>query len=172
MTGRIKTIKYSKGVIDAEDGSGILFDLSDVLAYDASHLAVGKTVCFTPENGRARNVSIQNGAPPVLPEVALKSGFFRYVGFDQADSVRTFRFERQFTGQPPEPFSFSAKLALLTKHHISFQDARGMCSRLLTLELHSDAAFERTLTDEDIMADAEFRRGPESKRQKRAARAV
>ena len=172
MTGRIKTMSYAAGVIDAGDGAQVPFDVSDVLAYDALHLTVGKIVSFTPENGKARNISIQSGAPAIPPEVASKGGFFRYVGFDQADSVRTFRFERQFTGQRPEPFSISAELALLTKYHISFQDARALCSRLLTLELHSAAAFERTLKEEDILADAELRSGPERKRQKRVAGAV
>jgi hypothetical protein len=103
-----------------------------------------------------------------------KGGVFRYVGFDQAKSIRTFRFERTFTGELAEIFSVSTDLALLAKYHISLQEGPALCSRLLTLELDEVGApvLERALTETDILADLAARPGPGARNHKRIVHAV
>src|ERR1051325_5181138 len=96
MTGKIKFLSTltRSGQIEDNDGLRLLFDFSDVLAYDIPHLAIGQHVIFTQESGKARNVSRGSSPTPVITEARRGEASLRYVGFDQANAVRTFSFER------------------------------------------------------------------------------
>src|SRR5262249_41134562 len=86
-------------------------------------------------------------------------------GFDQANSVRTFQFERTCVGEAAELFSVSTDLALFAKYHVTLQEGPALCLRLLMLESSSagDPVFERALTEDDILADVASRPGPGGK---------
>ena len=177
MTGRIKALSQenTSGLIEAENGLRFSFQSAAVLAYDAVNLSVGQLVTFVVDGAVASNVSVQR-APRPLPEGGLrKGGVFRYVGFDQANAVRTFRFERTFTGETAETFTVSTDLALLAKCRISLQEVPALCSRMLTLELDSAGipVFKRDLTERDLLTHMAASRGASgSRHQKRVVHAV
>ncbi|HTM51903.1 MAG TPA: hypothetical protein VL285_24575 [Bryobacteraceae bacterium] len=176
MTGRIKALSFesTSGLIESENGSRFSFESSAVLAYDAAHLTVGQLVTFITEGLSAFNISVHRAARPQVDGGTRKGGVFRYVGFNQANSIRTFRFERTFTGELAEMFTVSTDLALLAKYRISLQEGPALCSRLLTLEIDEASApvFERSLTETDILQDMASRPGPGARNHKRVAHAV
>ena len=173
MTGIIKILNFvtESGLIEGENGLRFPFEPSAVLAYDAAHLCVGQMVAFEFENGKALNISIQKKPRSSAEEGSRKGGVFRYMGFDQANAVRTFRFERTFVGEAAELFTVSMDLALFAKYHITLQEGPGLCSRLLTLELDVAGVpvFERALTERDILAHVASRPGAAARHHKRPA---
>src|SRR5579859_6778764 len=108
MTGRIKVLSFgsSLGLIEVKNGLRVPFESASVLAYDAAHLSVGQMVTFVMDDGlnaKAMNICVQKTPPQISPdEGTRKGGVFRYLGFDQANAVRTFRFERTFPGEAAE----------------------------------------------------------------------
>src|SRR3990172_8977936 len=98
MTGRLRALngEHASGSIRAEDGSSILFDLAAVLEYDVACLAVGQLVTFDLErgsNGKAVNVCVQREHHrPHAPEKRREPAQVRYMGFEQRNSMRTYRF--------------------------------------------------------------------------------
>jgi hypothetical protein len=174
MTGRIKTLSFgsTSGLIEAENRLRVPFELAAVLAYDAGHLCAGQLVTFVMENGRAANVCIQKAPQTPRDEKTRKEGVFRYLGFDQAKAVRTFRFERTSQGETAELFAVSTDLALFAKYHVTFQEGPALCLRLLMAGL--DAAeiplFQRALTEEDLITHVASRPGPGARSYKRPPR--
>jgi cold shock CspA family protein len=174
MTGRIKTWNFGRasGLIEAENGVRVPFELAAVLAYDVAHLSVGQLVTFIMPEGmdrKASSICLQKTAASPSHLTVRKEGVFRYDGFDQANAVRTFRYQRTFTGETPELFTVSTDLALLAKHHITFQEVPALCLRLLTLGVEDDGVtmYQRALTEQDMLSHIASRPGSGSGRQKR-----
>jgi cold shock CspA family protein len=174
VTGRIRsvTVESGGGSIRSEDGLTVPFELSAVLEYDASCLAAGQMVMFDleyTEGPRAVNVCIQRRHPiPQAEERARDTASLRYLGFEQKDNIRTFRFERLSSGEMNRRFAVTADLALLARHHITIQEGPALCLRLLTAELetHSaevEARLRLDLADQDILAHLAGRSVPSPK---------
>ena len=179
MTGRIKALSFgsASGFIEAENGVRIPFDAAAVLAYDVARLSVGQVVTFVMEDGasrRALNVCIQKAKELSADEGVRKGGIFRYVGFDQANAIRTYRFERTFVGEPAELFAVTMDLALLAKYHVTIQEGPALGLRLLTvgLDVAGTPQFQHDLTEQDVVTHVESRPGPGSRHHKRAPRPV
>jgi hypothetical protein len=118
------------------------------------------------------NICVQKTTHIAPDEAARKAGVFRYVGFEQANAMRTYRFERTFLGEPAELFRVTTDLAMLAKHHVTIQEGPALCLRLLTIGLPASGAlgFQHALTEEDIMTHVERKPGPGAKHQKRPPR--
>ncbi len=163
MTGRIKSLGAGNacGFIRAEDGGSVYFHAAAVLAHDIAALSVGQFVTFDLESGacpRAANVCVLRqhavaGAPAKRPD----SVQFRYMGFDQSESTRAYKFQRVAHGEEPRTFIVTTDLALFRKHRVGIQEGPGLCLRALMAELPGAASapqplLPRALTDEDLLA--------------------
>lgn len=174
MTGRIKMLsgENASGFIKAENGLSVHFDSSAVLAYDAIRLAVGQLVTFDLEGGnctKAVNVCVQRQHPvPHAEEKRLESIRLRYMGFEQSESIRAYRFERISAGTETKTFIVTTDLALFRKHHVGIQEGPALCLHLLTGELNAADAAHRppsqcSLTDRDMLAHLASRPVPRTK---------
>jgi len=177
MTGRIKllTAGSSSGVIEADNGSRLYFDACAVLAYDVAGLSVGQLVTFDNENGlgrRAINICVQRPHQPAPVDKKRKESMLRYVGFDQAQAIRTYRFERTSVGEDTQMFAVTTDVTLFTKYHIGIQEGPALCMRLLTLGTDDLTAQppKRTLTEEDLVTHLASRPTPGPRHQKRIPR--
>jgi hypothetical protein len=79
----------------------------------------------------------------------------RYLGFDQSQNAREYRFDLVTKGDPPRHFVVSVDLALFRTHHVGIQEGPGLCARKLAADL--ERAFEGTheLTTEDLQSYAD-----------------
>jgi cold shock CspA family protein len=163
MTGVIKalTIGSASGFIRAEDGHNIHFEPSSVLAYDVACLAVGQLVTFDLDSGdrtEAVNVYVQKSRPVIpAPIKGQDATPLRYVGFDQQQGLRAYRFERRSPGEETAAFVVTADLSLFAKHHVAIQEGPALCLRVLMTELEStDGVRPRRvpsiLSEEDLLA--------------------
>lgn len=163
MTGRIRALNSegSVGSIRSEDGSSVPFDSSEVLEYDVACLAVGQLVTFDLEQGahtRAVNVCIQKQRHASRPdERRHEPARLRYMGFEQRQNVRAYRFERLETGEDTKTFTVSVEMNLFARHHVGIQDGPALCLEVITREIGQAAEAgavqgNRRLTDEDMLA--------------------
>jgi hypothetical protein len=184
MTGRIKALGRGNGsgVIRAENGRTVPFDASALLAYDVACLAEGLLVTFDMEGGygpRAVNICVHKEHVARRPTMSGQhTACLRYLGFDQAQNVRAYRFERLLPGEETTTMLVSADMTLFAKHHVALQEGPGLCLHLL-LAAEPDAALPiappqagRTLTEEDMLAHLAAHPAPGNKaRRKRTATA-
>jgi cold shock CspA family protein len=184
MTGRIKALGRGNGsgVIRAENGRTVPFDASALLAYDVACLAEGLLVTFDMEGGygpRAVNICVHKEHVARRPTLSGQhSACLRYLGFDQAQNVRAYRFERLLPGEETTTLLVSADMTLFARHHVALQEGPGLCLHLL-LAAEPDPAQPvtrpqpgRTLTEQDMLAHLAAHPAPGNKaRRKRAATA-
>jgi hypothetical protein len=174
MTGKIMSLssRSASGFITAEDGLIVGYGPAAVLAYDLPSLAVGQLVSFDLEGGRcpkALNVCVQR-APQVLGGQGkrLEITRIRYMGFEQAGSMRSYRFERLTPGEQKARFSVNADLGLFVKHHVGIQEGPALCLHLLEKELDvagvaARTSFQYSLTDREMLAHLASRPVPRTK---------
>jgi cold shock CspA family protein len=139
MTGTIRALdrENGSGVILSETGTKVPFDAASVLAYDAKYLAVGQRVTFESGMGtaaRAVNVCVFRPTGGVEPKAATPD-CLRYMGFQQGETGRMYRFENVFPADRQGSFLVAADLSLFAKHRIALQEGPAICLRLLTDEL-------------------------------------
>ena len=177
MTGRIKllTAGSSSGVIETDNGSRLYFDACAVLAYDVAGLSVGQLVTFDNENGmgrRAVNICVQRPHQAAPIEKKRKESVLRYMGFDQAKAIRTYRFERTSVGEDTQMFTVTTDVTLFAKHHIGIQEGPALCMRLLTVGTEDLAVppLQRALTEEDLVTHLASKPAPGPRHQKRIPR--
>jgi hypothetical protein len=79
---------------------------------------------------------------------------FRYMGFDQARNIRSYRFDRIGQGETTRRFVVAVDLGLFLKHHVGVQEGPSLCFHKLSgdgaPELIVDEAQE--LTNDDLVA--------------------
>lgn len=167
MTGRIKILSAgsASGFIEAETGGRVHFDSSAVLAYDVAYLAIGQLVTFDIEDGLGRkavNICVQRPQPTTPPDGKRKDSMLRYVGFDQIQTIRTYRFERTSLGEETETYAVTTDIALFTKYHVAIQEGPALCLRLLTVgvEVAGPSRLRRSLTEQDILTHVASRPVP------------
>lgn len=147
------------GLIRAENGLSVSFDLSAVLAYDATSLAIGQLVTFDLDGGhcpKAINVCVRHPTSH-SEERRPESVHIRYVGFEQTEGIRTYRYEGILPGEETRTFNVTAELALFRKHRVGIQDGPALCLHLLLAELDAVRMAGRSpiqfaLTDQQILA--------------------
>ena len=155
MMGRIKMLNLgnSGGVIKAENGSNVSFEISAVLAYDVACLAVGRLVSFDLEGRHgtsAINVCV-HGLHPPSPDVQRRPASLRYVGFEQVQGIRSYKFERNWPGDDTETMVVTTDLALFTRHGVPIQEGPALCMRLLEAEVEAGRDLRRALTEKDLI---------------------
>jgi hypothetical protein len=88
----------------------------------------------------------------------------RYMGFDQTQNRRVYKFDYCAKGVPPAGFLVSADIALFLKHHISIQDGPSLCARKLANDIETLQPGEHELTNDDMLAFATDRAAAEARK--------
>jgi cold shock CspA family protein len=178
MTGSIKNLNpvNRSGFIKAEDGQTVYFGSSAVWEYDYPFLTVGQGVSFDLLDGqrsKAINVHLYEGRhaqpQPKKPNGPVE---LRFVGFDQANSIRTFHFQAFVAGKETREYSVSADVTLFGKHRVGIQEGPALCSRVVMAGLATSLTETASLalTEKDILAHVESRRTPTRKAFRRRGR--
>jgi hypothetical protein len=104
----------------------------------------------------ARNSPARQQAAPGPAEGLPAGTYLQYVGFDQAGSVREYRFRRISRGETPKEFVVDAALPLFAKHHVAIQEGPAMCLRILLQQWAAPGApaapTQRSLSESDMLA--------------------
>src|SRR5215467_10377566 len=137
MTGSIKNLNAvnGSGFITAEDGQAVYFAASAVWEHDYPFLTVGQAVSFDvldSQRPRAINVHLYEGRhAPLRPKKPVGPVELRFVGFDQANTIRTFHFQVFMGGKEARDYSVTADVTLFGKYRIGIQEGPALCSRLV-----------------------------------------
>ena len=78
----------------------------------------------------------------------------RYVGFDQRDNIRTYKFDGVQKGQPNVRLVVTADLTLFLKHRINIQEGPDLCAHKLSVDSAAIGPHDHQLTDEDLLVFA------------------
>jgi hypothetical protein len=81
----------------------------------------------------------------------------RYLGFDQQQSKRAYRFKRVANGEPAAFFVVTADLALFLAHHVAIQEGPGLCASKLAADLQETVPRDHELTGSDLLAHTQAR---------------
>jgi len=81
----------------------------------------------------------------------------RYMGFDQAQNTRAYRFKGIANGEPAAYFIITADLALFLANRISIQEGPGLCAHKLAADLLSALPGNHQLTNADMIAHTDAR---------------
>jgi hypothetical protein len=164
MRGRIQVLNVGRtaGVIQADSGDSMRFEFSAVLAYDVAFLAVGRVVTFDVEGRDGSSVvNICLYRPHASPEGApRRPASLRYVGFEQAKGLRSYKFERTPAGEEmTTTVVVTTDMTLFTRHRVQLQEGPGLCLRLLETESADGRESAFTLTEKDLITFLAARAG-------------
>ena len=81
----------------------------------------------------------------------------RYLGFDQQQTVRSYRFDVLEKGQPAKHFIVTADLSLFAPNHVRIQDGPALCASKLTADLEGNTDGAHELTAADLRSHANAR---------------
>jgi hypothetical protein len=76
---------------------------------------------------------------------------FRYMGFEQARNIRSYRFDGVAQGELTRRFVVAVDLDLFLKHHVGVQEGPSMCVRKLSTDGGPDNP-RQELTNDDLLA--------------------
>ena len=76
----------------------------------------------------------------------------RYMGFEQAEMLRVYRFDRVEERAPTVRYTVTADLKLFLKYRIGIQEGPSLCVRKLTSDLEAADPCEHVLTNDDLLA--------------------
>jgi cold shock CspA family protein len=161
MIGRIKNLSATNrsGFIQAENGQTVYFAGSAVWEHDFPLLTVGQAVSFELQGDhwpKAANVHLlEDRHPSRAQEKAQEAIQFRYVGFEQSGSVRTFRFQGVVSGALTRDYSVTGDVRLFQKYRVGIQEGPALCVRLLLAQVEvthepSPSTRDTALTDKDF----------------------
>lgn len=126
------------GTIRSQDGSRLGFSAAGVLG-DFDTLAVGHLVSFEVERALPHHNAVRVFREPLRPSGPVKkpdgSIDLRYMGFQQAGNIRSYRFDALAGGHTVQHFVVKVDLALMLKHRIGVQEAPVLCLRKLAADL-------------------------------------
>jgi hypothetical protein len=88
----------------------------------------------------------------------------RYLGFEQQQSARSYRFDVLEKGQPAKRFIVTADLSLFHVHGVGIQEGPTLSASKLIADLESDFAGAHQLTAEDLLSYANARSLAERRR--------
>jgi hypothetical protein len=88
----------------------------------------------------------------------------RYLGFDQLQNARAFRFDIMNKGEATKQATVTADLALFLEYHVGIQDGPTLCASKLSADLENSIEGAHVLTGDDIRAHAQARATAEAKR--------
>ncbi|HVP46417.1 MAG TPA: hypothetical protein VMT32_07535 [Bryobacteraceae bacterium] len=81
----------------------------------------------------------------------------RYMGFDQRQNTRVYKFDNVAEGEPTIRMLITADLTLFQKHHIAIQEGPGLCAQKLAADLENPRNGNHELTSDDLLAHASAR---------------
>jgi hypothetical protein len=88
----------------------------------------------------------------------------RYLGFDQLQNARAFRFEVVVKGAATTQAVVVADMALFLQYRVGIQDGPSLCAARLTADLEQNVAGDHELTADDLRRLCERRAAAEGKR--------
>lgn len=159
MTGIIVELARNRrtGIIRAQDGLRVLFSASAVRG-SFETLAIGHRVRFDLDRACSPHNAVRvlrEPAGPSIPTKARSGPDLRYRGFDQAQNVRSYKFDAVQSGHATQHFVVTVDLALLLKHHIGVQEAPVLCLHKLVADLEGSPDSQwHELGDGDLLAYA------------------
>jgi len=172
--------RTASGVIAPEFGEHFDFDISGVLEYDVSALAIGQMVNFDLQNRTPRaaiNISVlTTSALQHKPAGHREVASHRYAGFDQQGNVRAYHFQRMAAGEEKQTITVDIDLDLFKRHHVVIQEGPAICLRLLTAELDvvgepASPLLARSVTEQYMLAYLASKPIPTKPGRRNAARA-
>lgn len=88
----------------------------------------------------------------------------RYLGFEQLQNARSYKFDVVDKGEPSRRFSITADLALFHIHGVVIQEGPSLCAAKLIADLEKNFAGDHELTAGDLRAYADARSLADAKR--------
>ncbi len=88
----------------------------------------------------------------------------RYLGFEQQQNARSYRFDVLEKGQPARSFIVTADLPLFHTHGVSIQEGPALSARKLAADLEKEFTGAHVLTAEDLLSHVNARSLAEAKR--------
>jgi hypothetical protein len=88
----------------------------------------------------------------------------RYMGFDQTQNTRSYKFDGVANGQPTAHFVVTADLALFLAHRIGIQEGPTLCAHKLTSAPDPATGTSIVLTNDDLRAHASARSMAEARK--------
>jgi hypothetical protein len=88
----------------------------------------------------------------------------RYLGFDQLQNARAYRFDAIAKGEATRQFVVTVDLALFRTHRVGIQEGPSLCAHKLTADLEGSPQDSHELTTEDLRAYAEARANAEARK--------
>jgi hypothetical protein len=89
---------------------------------------------------------------------------FRYLGFEQSQNARSYRFDVTETGGTIRHFVVTVDLALFHTHHVGIQEGPSLCAQKLAADLEACINGVHELTTEDLQAYVGKRAAAEAQR--------
>ncbi len=81
----------------------------------------------------------------------------RYMGFDQHDNTRAYKFDGVEGGHRIVQLVITADLTLFLKHHVSIQEGPSLCAHKLSTDPAELGPHDHQLTNDDLLAFATAR---------------
>lgn len=81
----------------------------------------------------------------------------RYLGFDQRQNSRVYRFDVRIEGRPTKEISISADIAIFRDRGVGIQEGPILCGNKLTADLERGWEGEHELTAADVQAFADMK---------------
>lgn len=119
-----------------------------------------------PDESRPGLLNI-GGAWEKVPLVALRKGApmtIRYMGFEQQQSLRSYRFDVTDRGQPTRQFIVIADISLFPANHVGIQEGPQLCATKLAADLERQFDGAHELTVEDLRSHSNARVMAEAQR--------
>ncbi len=88
----------------------------------------------------------------------------RYLGFEQLQNARGYRFDVMEKGDMPRQFVVTVDLALFRAHRVGIQEGPSLCARKLAADIGKLSGPTHELTPEDLQAYADARAAAETRR--------
>ena len=89
---------------------------------------------------------------------------FRYLGFDQLQNARGYRFDLVAKGDATRQFTVTVDLSLFRAHRVAIQEGPSLCARKLAADLEKCSEGAHELTTEDMRAYADACAAAEARR--------
>ena len=75
----------------------------------------------------------------------------RYIGFDQAQNIRVYKFDGRAEDTSTMRLAVSIDMALFLRHHVGIQEGPTLCAQKLTADFEAQHRGEHELTNEDLL---------------------
>lgn len=88
----------------------------------------------------------------------------RYMGFDQLQNARAYRFDVIAKGEATRRFVVTVDLGLFRAHHIAIQEGPSLCAQKLAADLQTCPEVPHELNSDDLQAFADAREAAVARR--------